>query len=216
MWGALDFNKAQIIQLGLAQYLQAGMYIVMKFMIIMALALTHFIGHHLHFMIFFMKMMMKIFMTFIYIMRTNLLVFFILLIRRHYPSVVSAIKEQHVPVFHRALPLFAAGTSFLRGMHLPRRDGVCAPPSSPHCARYARLCGVNKMMSLRDIAQWCIYWQARVCPDSSARCKTRCKGFHRFFVPVGTREIPPLLTPLAEWCTRPSLAMRRQTAFPYT
>ena len=75
---------------------------------------------------------------------------------------------------------FAACTPFLRGTRLPRRDIAWRAAQSPHCARYARLCGVIERMSLRDISQ------ARVCRAARIRMDAH---FYRAFVPVGTRGV---------------------------
>ena len=70
--------------------------------------------------------------------------------------------------------------SVLRGTCLPRRDDVWHAAQSPHCARYARLCGVIERMSLRDISQ------ARVCRAARIRMDAH---FYRASVPVGTRGV---------------------------
>ena len=76
-----------------------------------------------------------------------------------------------MPFSRRAHPV-------LRGTRLPRRDDLWRAAQPPHCARvHTRLCGVIKMMSLRDIAQ------ARACRAAMVRAHAQC---YQAFVPVGT------------------------------
>ena len=57
--------------------------------------------------------------------------------------------------------------------------GYVRAAQPPHCARvHTRLCGVIKMMSLRDIAQACVCRAATI--STHAQC-------HQAFVPAGTQ-----------------------------